>query len=783
MMNTTFKFQIWPTEYREITQHFGANPKNYAQFGLPGHEGIDIRAPHGSKVFCVAPGTINQVHTNGNNHNYGTHVRVDHQDGYQTIYAHLTEVLVTEGQQVNGGDVLGLADNTGNSFGDHLHLTLKKKGVTYQNWPYNIIDPTPFLLPLLGWQKPIGPFVGGWVLTNSIVLSNNLAQANPDGITLRIDPQNSAFVPGGTIMIVSSSGVEVRDFTPVQVPRAAIGLEVADYPSIPSSEPPNTITTIEGWAWKAFLHRFDNQAMVKTQYGINFRTKPNKQSNNIGVLRAYSTVFILGKEENGYQLVRARRADFVGPVELPTKPPEPFQDILADLPADVYLGWVQTQFITQEGSYAIVRHRGAYMRGKPEVAAGFVGMIKGDATVTIAGQEKAGYTPVLANEDALTNLSSTPRFMVELPELIPGNQLPSMPPAITVQGTTPGWVLTHDITVQGETGIAGSYGLNLRELPRRETAVTGFIPPHAEVLVTGSSLGEYTPVRVDEEIVQPAPQEDPDPTSYGKARIGLHASADPDISDQEHQEFALLRPGIIKLLSFHSTEDIRRLAEAHPNASWIVRAFLNFGGRSISPTQFVTDTLSDVKRTLDVLGDKDVVIELHNEPNLVAEGMGSSWEDGRSFANWWLDVLKRYQTALPDMRFLYPGLSPGSSVSNVKADHIQFLEASRTAVDAADGLGIHLYWSNVYPMEKSLDVLDDYIARVRHKPIWITEASNNKAGPTPQQKAQQYLQFWKELQQRPLVQGVTFFVASASDPAFANEVWVSKGIAQIIGQR
>ena len=126
-----FKFEAWPTEYRQINQYFGQNPHNYAQFGLPGHEGLDLMAPTGSKVFAVAPGTVRVVNTSATNHNYGIHVRVDHADGWQTIYGHMQQTTVQVGQPVKAGDQLGLADNTGNSFGSHLHLTLKRPNATY----------------------------------------------------------------------------------------------------------------------------------------------------------------------------------------------------------------------------------------------------------------------------------------------------------------------------------------------------------------------------------------------------------------------------------------------------------------------------------------------------------------------------------------------------------------------------------------------------------------------------------------------------------------------------
>jgi hypothetical protein len=214
-----------------------------------------------------------------------------------------------------------------------------------------------------------------------------------------------------------------------------------------------------------------------------------------------------------------------------------------------------------------------------------------------------------------------------------------------------------------------------------------------------------------------------------------------------------------------------------------VRAFLDFGGRNIAPAQFINDTLPDVRRAMNALAGRDVVIELHNEPNLLAEGLGTSWADGAAFAAWWLDLLNRYRQALPGMRFIYPGLSPGPTVARVRQDHIQFLEGSRPALDAADGLGVHLYWSAVAPMNFALSTLDDYITRVRFKPLWVTEASNNKTGTPVEAKAQQYLQFWHELQKRPTVQGVTYFVASASDTTFAEEIWVGRGIGKLVGKR
>lgn len=157
----------WPTEFGVITQRFLERPEFYGQFkytgidgktyALPGHEGLDIRAPQGSRVFACADGTVTQVRRDGNVDKkafpYGNQVRIQHAEGYETIYAHLEEARVEVGNQVRAGDLIGLADNTGNSSSSHLHLTVKKKGATANGatiFKNDIIDPTPLLDPLEG---------------------------------------------------------------------------------------------------------------------------------------------------------------------------------------------------------------------------------------------------------------------------------------------------------------------------------------------------------------------------------------------------------------------------------------------------------------------------------------------------------------------------------------------------------------------------------------------------------------------------------------------------------
>jgi hypothetical protein len=68
---------------------------------------------------------------------YGKSVRIDHGNGYVTIYAHLSSIQVVKGQIAKAGDIIGVTGNTGNSTGPHLHFELRLNG--------SPIDPQPMI--------------------------------------------------------------------------------------------------------------------------------------------------------------------------------------------------------------------------------------------------------------------------------------------------------------------------------------------------------------------------------------------------------------------------------------------------------------------------------------------------------------------------------------------------------------------------------------------------------------------------------------------------------------
>ena len=93
------------------------------------HEGIDMVAAAGSKVYCPFDGTVKSVEEDTF---YGTTVVITHDGGYETTYRLLDDVALTKGATVKQGDEIGVISDTALAEiaqGAHLHLELTKDGV------------------------------------------------------------------------------------------------------------------------------------------------------------------------------------------------------------------------------------------------------------------------------------------------------------------------------------------------------------------------------------------------------------------------------------------------------------------------------------------------------------------------------------------------------------------------------------------------------------------------------------------------------------------------------
>ena len=95
------------------------------------HNGVDYRCNVGDDVLAVADGVIGYTGFAGN---AGNLVTIDHANGQQSLYMHLSSIQTQAGQQVSSGQPIGGCGNTGRSTGAHLHLSFKQNG--------QFIDPT-----------------------------------------------------------------------------------------------------------------------------------------------------------------------------------------------------------------------------------------------------------------------------------------------------------------------------------------------------------------------------------------------------------------------------------------------------------------------------------------------------------------------------------------------------------------------------------------------------------------------------------------------------------------
>jgi LysM repeat protein len=93
--------------------------------GIHGYNGIDIGASAGTPIYAAAGGTVIVARSGGWNGGYGSYVVIQHNNGTQTLYAHASSVLVSQGEQVSQGEAIARVGSTGRSTGNHLHFEVR----------------------------------------------------------------------------------------------------------------------------------------------------------------------------------------------------------------------------------------------------------------------------------------------------------------------------------------------------------------------------------------------------------------------------------------------------------------------------------------------------------------------------------------------------------------------------------------------------------------------------------------------------------------------------------
>ncbi|MGN1306101.1 MAG: murein hydrolase activator EnvC family protein [Faecousia sp.] len=97
------------------------------------HNGVDLAIGQGTPIYASKSGYVT---TATYNYAYGYYVTINHMDGFSTLYGHMTNYVVSEGQYVERGQVIGYVGSTGYSTGPHLHFTIYYNGGTVNPMEY-----------------------------------------------------------------------------------------------------------------------------------------------------------------------------------------------------------------------------------------------------------------------------------------------------------------------------------------------------------------------------------------------------------------------------------------------------------------------------------------------------------------------------------------------------------------------------------------------------------------------------------------------------------------------
>lgn len=116
---------VWPTTSRRISSPFGYRTAPTSGASTY-HQGVDIDGNTGDPVWAARAGTVVVA---GWGNAAGNWVKIDHHDGFYTIYMHLNSYCVSAGQNVSAGQTIGTEGKTGTATGDHLHFGVQYNGV------------------------------------------------------------------------------------------------------------------------------------------------------------------------------------------------------------------------------------------------------------------------------------------------------------------------------------------------------------------------------------------------------------------------------------------------------------------------------------------------------------------------------------------------------------------------------------------------------------------------------------------------------------------------------
>ncbi len=130
---------VYPVEGFTFTQGYGCSPYWFEPWepsaGCNFHNGIDLANGYGTPLLAADGGVVD--YAGWCDCGLGYYVKIDHGNGFKTVYGHMAEIWVGAGEALRQGDLIGAMGSTGNSTGPHVHFIIEADGVT--------VDPLAFL--------------------------------------------------------------------------------------------------------------------------------------------------------------------------------------------------------------------------------------------------------------------------------------------------------------------------------------------------------------------------------------------------------------------------------------------------------------------------------------------------------------------------------------------------------------------------------------------------------------------------------------------------------------
>lgn len=172
----------WPVDSNTpITQLFGENPNDYTRFGLAGHNGIDFGCELGTPIRAAAEGNV--MIAAFDKAGYGNYIKLGHGD-YQTIYAHMSQMVKKTGQRAAKGEIIGFSGSTGNSTGPHLHFELRIPGHGVTGFK-DAVDPFPYLEAINGQMSAVSEELSP---SSPLLMGSVVRVVAEKGLNVRLTP-------------------------------------------------------------------------------------------------------------------------------------------------------------------------------------------------------------------------------------------------------------------------------------------------------------------------------------------------------------------------------------------------------------------------------------------------------------------------------------------------------------------------------------------------------------------------------------------------------------------